>query len=260
MIFCPLFSGSSGNASFIASGDTALLLDAGMSARSIVSALEQIGVEPALLKGILVTHEHTDHIKGVGALSRKFDLPVYANAATFGAMESKIGPIAGKNIRIFNTNQDFYIRDIGVYPCEIPHDAAEPVGFCFYAAGKKISVMTDLGYVSAKVFDAAGRSDVLMLEANHDIDMLQKGPYPQHLKKRILGRRGHLSNEVAGKTLAAFCAAGVGQVFLGHLSEKNNTEQLAYQTVTDILHRQGIREEMTIRIAGRSPSAYVCVR
>ncbi|MGI6168684.1 MAG: MBL fold metallo-hydrolase [Christensenellales bacterium] len=260
MIFCPLFSGSSGNASYIAAGDTALLLDAGMSARMIVSALKQIGADPSGLKGILVTHEHTDHSKGVGTLSRKFDIPVYANAKTFEAMEKKIGPIAGKNIRIFNTNQDFYIRDIGVYPCEIPHDAADPVGFCFYAGGHKVSVMTDLGYVTGKVFDAAARSDVLMLEANHDVEMLQNGPYPGYLKKRILGRRGHLSNELAGKTLAAFCKAGVGRIFLGHLSEKNNTEQLAYQTVASILHQQGIRDELTIKVARRTPSAYVCVR
>ena len=254
MNFCPLFSGSSGNAAYIQSQQACLLVDAGKSMREIIRALEAIRANGAPLDGILVTHEHTDHTRSVGALSRKYDIPVYANAATFAAMEKTVGNIASRNIRLFNTGQDFYIKDIGIYPYSIPHDASDPVGFCFYGGGKKISIMTDLGYVPPQLLDTVERSNVILIEANHDVTMLQNGPYPQALKRRILGRKGHLSNDAAAKALLELYRSGVGRVILGHLSEHNNTVSRAVETVETYLYRNGVDAE--VLVAAQRPGAY----
>ncbi len=252
-VFCPLFSGSSGNAMYLAAGDTRLLIDAGVPAKSLLAALATLDVAPESLSGILVTHEHSDHIRGVGALSRKLDLPVYASEGTWAAMESKVGEVATRNQRAFRAGEDFYVRDIGVEPFSIPHDAADPVGFSLLYQGRKVAVATDLGHIQPRWVRAVSGADVLLIESNHDLRMLETGSYPQYLKSRIRGRNGHLSNVDCGKALVELAATGVRTCILGHLSPENNLPELAYQTVRDALSAQGIRcgEDFQLDVAWR---------
>jgi phosphoribosyl 1,2-cyclic phosphodiesterase len=238
---CSLFSGSSGNSTYIGTERTHILVDAGMPGKNIIAGLKEIGIDGKELKGILITHEHSDHIQGAGVLSRKFNLPIYANECTWEAMESKIGKVAPYNIRVFDNDMDFYIEDINVQPYGIPHDAADPVGYSFYYQNKKISITTDLGHTNSKIIKAVMDSDLVILEANHDLDMLKAGPYPMRLKNRIMGRKGHLSNEDSGKALLEMIKGKVTHVLLAHLSKENNYPQLAYQTVVDILESNGVR-------------------
>ncbi|NLO82179.1 MAG: MBL fold metallo-hydrolase [Clostridiales bacterium] len=238
---CSLSSGSSGNATYIGSDRANILVDAGLPAKYIIKALNDINVSPCELDAILVSHEHTDHIKGIGALSRRFDIPIYANEPTWTSMRSKLGNIKSKNMRIFYTDMDFYIKDINVQAFAIPHDAAEPVGFCFYYGNKKISITTDLGHTNNSITKTVMDSDLILLEANHDLQMLRDGSYPWPLKRRIMGKYGHLSNEQAGLALVEMLKGKIAYVLLAHLSEENNFPQLAYDTVINILKSKGIR-------------------
>jgi len=245
---CSLFSGSSGNSTYIGTDRTHILVDAGVSMKNIVAGLSQINVDSRDLKGILVTHEHSDHITSVGAISRKFNVPIYANESTWQAMESKLGRIDAVNRRVFYNDMDFYIQDINVQPYQIPHDAADPVGFSFFYKNKKISITTDLGHTNKKIIKNVMDSDLVILEANHDENMLKAGPYPNYLKKRILGRKGHLSNEDTGHALLEMIKGKVTHVLLAHLSRENNYPQLAYQTVVDILKSNGVEAGKDIQI------------
>lgn len=238
---CSLFSGSSGNATYIGTDDTNILVDAGSSGRNVIKALKNIDINPCELDAILVSHEHSDHIKSAGILSRKLNIPIYANEGTWHAMETKLGNVARHNIRVFNSNMDFYIKDIGIQPLLVPHDASEPVGFCFYYSSKKISITTDLGHTNNKIIKSVMDSDLVLLEANHDVHMLQVGPYPWLLKKRIMSKKGHLSNEEAGIALVEMAKGKVTHVLLAHLSKENNFPQLAYETVSGILKSNGIK-------------------
>lgn len=238
--FCSLFSGSSGNAVFLKAGNTRLLMDAGVSAKRIIEALLSIGENPCDLSAILISHEHSDHIKGAGILSRKFDIPIYANEGTWCLMEREIGPVSLKNKRCFCTGREFLINDLCIKTFPIPHDASEPVGFNFFAENRKITVATDIGHVSKALLESIDKSDLLMLEANHDVEMLMTGSYPWWLKKRILSDEGHLSNEMAGKVIAYMAERGTRSFLLGHLSKENNFPELAYQTVYNELYERKI--------------------
>lgn len=239
--FCSLFSGSSGNASYIGTDETHILVDAGLTGKAIETSLKEVDQDASILDGILITHEHNDHIRGAGVLSRRYDIPIYANQGTWEAMEAKIGNISGHNIRVFDNNMDFYINDINIQPFDIPHDAVAPVGFCFFNKGKKISIATDLGHTNSRIINTVMDSDLVVLEANHDIEMLEGGSYPMYLKRRILGRKGHLSNKDAGLALVKMIKGKLTHVLLAHLSGENNIPQLAYQTVTQVLATNGIR-------------------
>lgn len=242
MIFCPLYSGSSGNALFVQYGETRLLIDAGKSGKMIADALRYIGVDPASLNGILITHEHSDHIQGAGVISRKYNLPIYATQGTWQAMESKIGKISEGMRRTFDKTQDFYLGQIGVVPFAIPHDAADPVGFRLYGGGASIATATDLGYFPARVKDAIAGSDLVLLESNHDPDMLRNNEhYSALLKKRILSNKGHLSNQACAEALVALVNTGVKNVILGHLSGENNKPELALSTSENMAELEGIR-------------------
>ncbi|MBQ9300143.1 MAG: MBL fold metallo-hydrolase [Clostridia bacterium] len=239
--FCPLFSGSSGNALFVGAGGTRILIDAGLSGRAVSEALNSIGILPETLNGILVTHEHSDHVKGVGILSRKYHLPVYANARTWAAMERQVGTIAPSLHREFETGESFFLGDFSVMPFAIPHDAADPVGYRVYCGACSVATATDMGYFSAKVYDALSGVDILVLESNHDIDMLHANErYSAALKSRILGRHGHLSNEACAEALWMLYQTGVRHVVLGHLSHENNTPELAMRTVCEAMQAHGL--------------------
>ncbi len=240
--FCSLNSGSNGNASYVAAGDTSLLIDAGLSGKAITGALDAIGVLPESLSGILVTHEHIDHIRGVGALSRKYRIPVYANEATWEKMHRVVGEIAPPLRRVFETDYDFYVGDLAVMPFAIPHDAAEPVAFRVYAGGRSVAVATDMGHVPKSALRQLAGADLVLLESNHDVEMLNHNErYSLHLKQRILGSRGHLSNVTCAETLMRLYETGVSKALLGHLSQDNNTPELAMRTVTETLSAQGLK-------------------
>lgn len=252
MKFSPLYSGSSGNCSVVSSGNTHILVDAGMTGKAITSALSDVDIDPCSISAIVVTHEHSDHIKGVGVMSRKYDIPVYANEGTWKAMAPLVGNISMKNIRTFVTGQNFYIGSFDLTPFRISHDAAEPVGFKFFEKGSKLVYMTDTGCVSEALRETASDADLLFLESNHDVDMLKNGSYPYQLKMRILSKKGHLSNDAAGDLLAKLFLSGMRRVILAHLSHENNTESVAYNTVRGILNSNGIPEkDFFLKVAHR---------
>ena len=244
--FSPLFSGSSGNATYVGCDDANLLVDAGVSGTRVIQEMKRVGVDPACLDAILVTHEHNDHIKGIGILSRKFDLPVYATQGTWNAMFGKIGPVAEKNVRVFEPEQDFFIGSIDITPFPTPHDAAQPVGYTFETGGAKLAIATDLGCIRDSWLKHVLGADAAILESNFDPGMLQTGPYPYELKRRIMGRHGHLSNDDAGDVAAELARHGVTQVILGHLSKENNYPELALKCT-----------EQALRLAGFTPGVDV---
>jgi len=251
--FCSLFSGSSGNSLFLSVGSTKILIDAGISAKRIIQALNSIGENPSDLSAILVSHEHSDHTHGVGIMSRKFDIPIYANVNTWSAMERDIGPVNVKNKLYFNTGNEFEISDICVKPFSIPHDASEPVGFNFFTGKNKITTVTDIGHITNKLLSYMDESELILVESNHDVEMLRIGPYPWSLKKRIEGENGHLSNEMAGKVVAYLAGRGTKRFLLGHLSKENNFPLLAYQTVLNTLTEKQIvvGSDITLEVALR---------
>ena len=252
MKFSPLFSGSSGNCSLVSAGGTDVLIDAGMPGKMIIGALGDVGADPAKLSAIVVTHEHSDHIKSIGVLSRKYDIPVYANEGTWRAMSPLIGDVAMKNIRTFITGQNFYIGNIDVTPFPLSHDAAEPVGYSFFHKGSRLVYMTDTGYVPEAMRETAAGAGLLFLESNHDVDMLKSGPYPYILKKRILSDKGYLSNAAAGELIKKLYPTGVRRVILAHLSRENNTEEIARSTVRAVLSESGITEkDLFLEVAHR---------
>ena len=252
--FCPLFSGSSGNAVYVQAGNTRLLIDAGLSGRTVSDALNSIGVLPETLNAILITHEHSDHIKGAGILSRKYHVPIYANDRTWQAMERSLGNIAPGCRRVFESGETFYIGDAGIMPYRISHDAAEPVGYRIYYGGHSVATATDIGIFTKKTLEALEGADIILLESNHDVDMLHANEhYSAQLKARILGRYGHLSNEACGKALLQLYQTGVRHAVLGHLSHENNTPELAMRTVCNVLREGGLEpsEDITVDMAWR---------
>lgn len=239
--YCPLFSGSSGNAAIISTPNARFLIDAGLAGKTLIAALERIGVDPHALDGIIITHEHTDHVRGAGILSRKYNLPIYANAKTWLAMQKYIGTIAPQNVRVFDTNHDFFIGDCNIFPFSIPHDAADPVGFTFFHQGKKISQLTDLGHMPASLLDVVEDSHLILLESNHDLTKLENSARPASLKRRIRSNHGHLSNESAAETCLSLINRGCRRFILGHMSGEANTPQIAYQTTEQFLTRNGVQ-------------------
>lgn len=253
MRFCPLFSGSSGNSLYIEAGNVRLLVDAGLPGRTISAALSEVALDARGIDGILITHEHSDHISGVGVLARRYHIPVYANEGTWNVMEHAIGPIAPSLMRTFETGRDFFIGETNILPFATPHDASESVGFAIDDGMHKLSVMTDIGHVNTRMLDAVRHSELLLIESNHDVEMLKVGPYPYPLKRRILGEDGHLSNENAGHALASLFVQGLRRAVLGHLSRDNNTEALAYETVRAVLRDNDIPDNMfEVTLAHRS--------
>ncbi len=252
MRFIPIRSGSSGNCTLIESDNTRLLVDAGLTGKVVIKALEDIDIDPATINGILVTHEHSDHIKGVGILSRKFGLPIYANENTWGAMKNEIGKIREDNIRFFESDKEFILGDMCILPFKTPHDSVESVGFSFNQGGNKVSIMTDIGHVSNNLLDAVAGSDLLLIEANHDEEVLKVGSYPYALKRRILSDHGHLSNYNCGIALSKLYKTGVKNAILGHLSHENNYEPLAYETVRSVLRQNDIPDcDFNVMVAHR---------
>lgn len=233
--FCSLYSGSSGNSLFVETTNTKLLIDAGVSSRKIEKALCDIDIEPSSLDGILITHEHSDHVQGLGTFSKKFNIPVFVNQETLDAMPKQRDKIDSKNIKAFKVSDKFSIGDLDIKPFSIPHDAANPCGFNIWKGSKKISIATDIGHMNNDILKHLEESLFIMLEANYDPEVLRCSSYPFTLKSRIAGPTGHLSNEIAGKTISYLLKSGLKNAMLGHLSKESNFPELAYQTVMDEL-------------------------
>lgn len=233
MRLCSIASGSSGNCIYVGSETTHLLVDAGISGKRMESGLGELGLTGRDVDGILITHEHADHIQGLGILARKFEIPVYATEGTIDAIH-KAGGFSGveeERIHKVRADEKFTIKDLTINPMNISHDAVQPVGYRISYGSSRIAVCTDLGVYNEYTVESLRGMDALLLEANHDVNMLQAGPYPYYLKKRILGDRGHLSNENAGRLLCRILHDGLKAVLLGHLSKENNLPELAYESV-----------------------------
>lgn len=235
-----LASGSTGNATFIATDQAKILIDAGLTGKQLESLFEQIGEHPQALDAILVTHEHSDHVKGLGVLARRYSIPVYANAKTWTEIDRLCGEIHKEQKFHFEREQRMMFKDIEVQSYGVSHDAIEPMAFCIYHQGKKLSLSTDMGYVSEKIKDTLRDSDDIIFESNHDVSMLRMGRYPWNIKRRILSDTGHLSNDAAGEALAEIISDRTKRIYLAHLSKDNNMVDLARMTVQQILEQNDI--------------------
>ena len=234
-----LASGSSGNSIYITSGDRSILIDAGLSGKKIVERLNKCGVNNPELDAILMTHEHKDHTKGVGVLSRRFKVPIYANELTWTAAAEDLGKIKSEHQCLFDG--DFMIGDLGILPFSISHDAKDPVGYIIKYKNKSIGIATDMGCIPERVKKKLIGLDFLILEANHDLEMLQTGPYPAFLKKRIRSDKGHLSNDDTADLLPQLVKDNFPCILLAHLSKDNNIPKVAHITIKNNLEEAGLK-------------------
>lgn len=230
---CSIASGSSGNCICVGSDSCHILVDAGISGKKIEKGLEAIGLKASEIEGILITHEHIDHVAGLGVMARRYGFPLYATSGTIAAIRQikSVGKIDEALFHPVHAQEKFTIGDLSIKPIAISHDAAEPVAYKMECGGRRAAVATDMGTYDEVIVEELSGMHLLLLEANHDVNMLQAGPYPYPLKRRILGDRGHLSNERSGELLGKLLHDDFGAVMLGHLSKENNYEALAYQTV-----------------------------
>lgn len=233
MRMCSIASGSSGNSIYVGSETTNLLVDCGISGKRIEQGLKECQVEASDLDGILITHEHVDHISGLGVMIRRYGKPVYATAKTIEAIRQakNIGDLSKAQFVAIEPGCEFQIGDLEICPVSVWHDAADPVAYRFNKDEKSIGILTDSGRFDQTIVDKMQGLDVLLIEANHDVHMLQAGSYPYYLKKRILSDQGHLSNELSGHLLNELLSEKLQYVVLGHLSKENNYPDLAYETV-----------------------------
>ena len=243
MKICLLASGSKGNSILVESGKTRLLIDAGLSARELRKRLDSVGVDAGSLDALLITHEHGDHVRGLGPLVRQLDLPVYLQTD----LARKL-PDVGKPecVQEFVDGEEFTIKDLTIRPFAITHDCLAPVGFTLDGELGKVGVATDLGIVTRLVTECLQDCRALVLETNHDEELLRDGPYPWKLKQRVRSNHGHLSNNAAGNLLQSLLWNGLETVFLGHLSETNNRPDLAVEVVREVLEKQNICEPQVL--------------
>ena len=240
---CVLASSSAGNSVFVAGGRTRILIDAGLSKRETAARLAAIGEDIHKLDAILITHEHSDHVSGLPALARAIQKPAFVTHQTAPLIEWS-GKVPA--VECFQAGASFQLGDIGVQSFTIPHDAADPVGYALTSEGIHIGVVTDLGYLPDSVKWHVAGSQLLLLESNHDIEMLKVGPYPWALKQRVLSRKGHLSNDAAGEYIGGELPKGVHTLVLGHLSENNNLPALVELTARQALDIRGHAARLVI--------------
>lgn len=260
MNLCSITSGSSGNCIYVGSDRTHFLIDAGISGKRIEHGLNHIGLKTADIRGVFVTHEHSDHIGGLGVIARKYGLPIYATKGTIAGIKSSksVGNISDELFHIIEADQEFIIEDMTIHPIRVSHDAAEPVAYKVRHEEKSVGVITDLGNYDDYIVSNMKGLDALLIEANHDVNMLQIGKYPYYLKQRILGERGHLSNESCGRLLGELLHDQLKAVLLGHLSKENNYEELAFETVRmelELSEHAYRMEDFAIRVAKRDQNS-----
>lgn len=250
--FCTLSSSSKGNSIFVGTANANILIDAGISCRRIEKSLISRGISPNKITDIFLTHEHTDHVKGVAMFSRKYSVNIHATIQTIKKIQTSAKKesdlLSIEKINYIKPNQKIVIQDLQLYSFSIPHDAEDPVGYTIFDGKSKISIATDLGFIPENFNHIMKNSDIVLLESNHDIQMLKEGTYSQVLKKRILGNYGHLSNNVAGAFLSSIISPKLKHVFLGHLSQENNTPHQALETVSEILQSSGLPENLPFKL------------
>lgn len=237
-----LASGSTGNSIYIGSKDCNILIDAGLSGKRICESLDKVGVSISSINGILVTHEHDDHVKGLGVLARKYKIPIYANEETLNNLPKSVGNIEDSLLKVIETGKENNFGSLCIESFPISHDAVNPVGYTIKSKDIKISLVTDSGYVSEKIKNKIKGSNVYIFETNHNIEMLRMSSYPWSVKQRILSDIGHLSNESAGEALAEVITSDTKKIYLSHLSKENNTLEIARVSVENILREYGIGE------------------
>lgn len=233
MRLCSIASGSSGNCIYVGSDTTHLLVDVGISGKRTEAGLKELDLSMRDIDGIFITHEHADHIAGLGVLGRKYGIPIYATKGTINAIKNSnaVGELPDELFCPISADEKIVIKDLVCNPMRISHDAAEPVAYRIQHGKKRVGIITDLGNYNDYTVESLKGMDALLLEANHDVNMLQVGPYPYYLKQRILGDRGHLSNERAGQLLCSLLHDKLQSVMLGHLSKENNLPELAYEAI-----------------------------
>ncbi len=233
MRICSIASSSSGNCIYVGSSDTHILIDSGISGKKLKAGLDMIGVNPESIDGILITHEHSDHIKGLGVVSRKYNIPIYTSELTWEKITTSglTGIIDTNLFNKISPDCDFTIKDLIIHPFSISHDAVQPLCYTLSKDKKKISIATDLGCYDSYITEKLKNSNVLFIESNHDIEMLKSGDYPYYLKKRILSDKGHLSNVMSGKLICELLHENLQYIILGHLSRENNHPDTAHETV-----------------------------
>lgn len=243
-----LASGSSGNAIYVESDTTKLLVDCGLTGKKTEALLKQINRSPEDLDAILVSHEHSDHIKGVGIMARKYNLDIYANEKTWDAMTPKLGKLKTEQKYLFNVEENKTIGNIDIVSFAVSHDAIDPQFYTFQKNNKQFVILTDTGYVNDRMRGMLRNADAYLMESNHDISMLRMGQYPWSLKQRILSDKGHLSNEDGALALTDMIGDKTRRVYLGHLSKENNMKEIAHETVKEILIRKdmGVDEQFHI--------------
>jgi phosphoribosyl 1,2-cyclic phosphodiesterase len=263
MKLCSIASGSSGNCIYVGTHNTNLLVDAGISAKRIENGLNGIDIKPDTIQGILITHEHSDHVSGLGILARRYHIPIYATYETACAISriKSLGDIPGELYRYVKPDESFMINDICVEPFSTSHDASNPVCYTMKSGDRKVGVATDLGKYDDYILSRLEGSEILLVEANHDVNMLMVGKYPYSLKQRILGDRGHLSNDTSADLISRLIHPGLHHIFLAHLSKENNYEELAYETVCcELMSRGSSFSAKNISVAHREqPSQMVMI-
>ncbi|MEG0793713.1 MAG: MBL fold metallo-hydrolase [Lachnospiraceae bacterium] len=233
MRLCSIASGSSGNCIYVGSSNTHLLIDTGISKKRIKEGLLEVGVNGNEIDGILVTHEHSDHIQGLGVFSREFKIPIFATKGTLEGIKScsTLGTIPDGLFHEIKADQKFGLGELHIHPFAISHDAQEPTGYRIEKDDKSVAIATDLGLYDDYIISNLQNLDAILIEANHDVHMLEVGSYPYYLKQRVMGNKGHLSNELSGRLLCNILQDKLKHVILGHLSKENNYAKLAYETV-----------------------------
>lgn len=256
MRICSIASGSSGNCIYIGDENTHILVDAGISRKAIENGLRELDIDGKDLDGIFITHEHSDHIKGLGVMARKYAIPMYGTKETLEYIKrvSSLGKIDGELFHEIEPDEEMQLNTMVLKPFKISHDAANPVAYRIESGGKSAAVATDLGIYTDYTINNLRNLDAILLEANHDIRMLQTGSYPYPLKQRILGKYGHLCNEMSGRLLDSILSDKMKRIFLGHLSKENNYPELAYESVRLEVNMSGSEfraDDFHISVAGR---------
>ena len=256
-------SGSSGNCIYVGSGNTHILIDSGISRKKIADGLALAGLSMKDISAVFVTHEHIDHIKGLGVISRKDSIPIYSTKGTIRGIKecSSLGEMDESLFNEINADADVFVNDLQIHPFKVSHDANEPVAYTVKCKEKKIGIATDLGFYDDYIVDNIKGSQAMLIEANHDVNLLQVGSYPYYLKQRILSNKGHLSNETSCHLIDSLLENDVKNIFLGHLSKENNYDKLAYETVRleiDMSDSEYRADDFDITVANRDiPSKIV---
>ncbi|MDE5830636.1 MAG: MBL fold metallo-hydrolase, partial [Clostridia bacterium] len=252
MKFCSLYSGSSGNSLFIQGNETKILVDSGVSAKKITEGLDSINIDIKEINAILVTHEHIDHIRSLGTIAKKYNIPIYASLGTWNGIDNEKSVIKINEKNYFKIGEKFEIGELKIMPFSTSHDAMDPCGFSIEHDERKISIATDLGEITSEVISNLKQSKFVLLESNYEPEVLKLCSYPYSVKSRIASTKGHLSNKDAGNTISKLIDYGLQNVMLGHLSKESNFPELAYKSVVNELMQNGINiKDIELNVADR---------